>query len=460
MIRSRSFNILLIFLAVLVVFFKAVSAGFLIVADKDSLTFLHSSAFTIKGFFLSGADIYYRPLAALSFFIDYSIFGINPGGFHFINILIHLSNALLVYFLALGILDIQERRDAYALIAALIFSLHPVACEPVLWISARPDLLSCFFFLLSLLLIVKSRTLRTPLISIAIFLSFLCALLSKESAIGLLAFAPLYFFFARETIPARKAIAILFALCAAVLTYLFLRNGLKPTADSGLVKIIANGKPVLAIISDAMSAYGFYLRKLLYPFPLNFAIVAINKTLNTLLCLFFLTAASIMIARRRSFRLPLLLMLTGILPPVLALIGALPFIPYAERYLYIPLAGFSLFTAIFISCYFRRAPSLLIVSIVLLTAIPTVRRVYDWTEPVTFWQDTVAKSPRCAIPRLALAAELINAGRYAEAERHIKNASETGIERESDRRFAVEISDTLNRLKEKKVETVLTLTSN
>jgi protein O-mannosyl-transferase len=443
----RFINLLIITLAVMVTYLNAVNAGFLIVDDiqlSNALESLHKA--TLPEFFRPGGDRYFRPLSMISCFLNYLIFGKNPAGFHLVNLLIHLANAQLVYFLTVKFMFDDTRKETYALIAALVFALHPVNTEAVIWVSARPDLLSCFFFLIAMILMVRPVSSALLLPALILFLSILCAFLSKESSLSLLALAPIYCFLERKRKSAANIAMIILPLLAAAVVYFYLRTGPTLTADKGLIKVIASSKPITVMFSETIAAYGFYVGKLFYPFPLSFTIPAIDRTLNSLFFLLFLPAAAIVMIRQKLFRLPLLIVLTCLIPPILALIGNLPVVPYAERYLYLSTTGFSLFTAIFVSRYLNKVPDLLIVSIVLLAAIPTVLRVNLWSEPVPFWHDAVSKSPGASIPHLALAAELINAGNYGEAERELKEADGIGYDRENIRGFAVQVSATLDRI--------------
>ncbi len=122
---------------------------------------------------------YWRPLSLFSFFIDYQLWGLHPGGYHLFNILLNGFNALLVFLLFL----VVTRKLNYAFITALFFSLHPTHVEAAAWISGRTDLLSAFFLLAAILcftLFLKKKKTRYYILTA---LAFLLALLSKENGI-------------------------------------------------------------------------------------------------------------------------------------------------------------------------------------------------------------------------------------------------------------------------------------
>ena len=95
---------------------------------------------------LVGAD-YYRPLLTWSVVIDYLVWGTNPFGYHLTNVLLHTLNALLVAHIIVRLAGPGKRYPA--LLAALVFTFHPLHPEAVAWIAGRVDVLSAFFFLLT-----------------------------------------------------------------------------------------------------------------------------------------------------------------------------------------------------------------------------------------------------------------------------------------------------------------------
>jgi len=148
----------------------------------------------------------YQPLSWLTLGLDYDFWGLNPRGFHLTNLLLHCSNAVLFYFVALrlfaqatdaGYSDSPaacRRLTLASCLAALFFSIHPLRVESVVWVSERRDVLSGFFVLLATLAYLRrcratgNRQRTTgecrPLPVAWPLLFFLCAVLSKATAIS------------------------------------------------------------------------------------------------------------------------------------------------------------------------------------------------------------------------------------------------------------------------------------
>ncbi len=97
--------------------------------------------------FRTGAEANWHPLTWLSHMLDVTLFGLNPRGHHLTNLLFHATNTVLLCLLLYRLTGAQWRS---AFVAAL-FALHPLHVESVAWVAERKDVLSTFFFLLTLL---------------------------------------------------------------------------------------------------------------------------------------------------------------------------------------------------------------------------------------------------------------------------------------------------------------------
>lgn len=135
---------------------------------------------SIKPIFTSFYNANYHPLTTLSYAIELKLFGFNAKPFHVNNLIIHILNALLVFWL---IIVITGRYEASAIVS-LLFAIHPMHVESVSWISERKDVLYAFFYisaLISYIFYVKEK--KTKYIFFT-FILFLLSLLSKSAAVS------------------------------------------------------------------------------------------------------------------------------------------------------------------------------------------------------------------------------------------------------------------------------------
>ncbi len=123
----------------------------------------------------------WHPLTWLSYMIDCQIFGARPGALHLVNVLFHLANAALL-FLVLQRMTQARWRSAFV---AALFALHPLHVESVAWIAERKDVLSTFFWMLTLwayALYAERRGLQRYLL---VFFIFLAGLMAKSMLVTL-----------------------------------------------------------------------------------------------------------------------------------------------------------------------------------------------------------------------------------------------------------------------------------
>ena len=142
------------------------------------------SGITLDGFRWAFSTTYlglWNPLVWLSLMFDYQLHGLNAGGYHLTNLILHVMSALLLFWLFNRITGAIWKS---AFIAAL-FALHPLHVESVAWIAERKDVLSAFFWMLTLCLYVYYT--EKPVITryLLVLLSFACALMSKPMVITL-----------------------------------------------------------------------------------------------------------------------------------------------------------------------------------------------------------------------------------------------------------------------------------
>ena len=137
---------------------------------------------------LSGIGLvsnYYRPFLFLTFMANYIISGTAPIAYHLVNNFVHITNAVLMFF----IIDRFLKNKRVAIMASLLFLTHPLQTEAVTYVSGRGDPMSVFFMLLALgsFLTLKDRNLRLGYLVSSIFM--VLGILSRETAF----LFPIYF---------------------------------------------------------------------------------------------------------------------------------------------------------------------------------------------------------------------------------------------------------------------------
>src|SRR6516164_11732888 len=96
--------------------------------------------------------LHLRQLTFFTFYLNHLAGGDNPGGYHIVNVLLHIANAVLLFVLLSSFFE-----KWLAIAAAGLFLIHPIQTEPVLYVYQRSILLGCFFSLLAIIALVRKR---------------------------------------------------------------------------------------------------------------------------------------------------------------------------------------------------------------------------------------------------------------------------------------------------------------
>jgi tetratricopeptide (TPR) repeat protein len=284
----------------------------------------------------SGEQSNWHPLTWYSHMLDAELFGVErPGMHHLMNLLLHLLNTALVFFVFARLF---ERRGRALLIAAL-FALHPVHVESVAWISERKDLLSTSFWLASMLVYVRyARGSRRSNYSLCLLLLAL-GLAAKP----MLVTAP-FLFLLLDAWPLRRLSRATFveklpmfvlALTASFVTY-------RVQAAWGSVW----SPPWSHRIATALTAYPRYCAKFFWPddlavlYPSHVGMWTTPQVVAAAAFLIVVSAALLRLRREPGVLVGWLWFL-GTLVPVIGLI-AVGRQSIADRYTYVPFLGIAL----------------------------------------------------------------------------------------------------------------------
>jgi len=229
----------------------------------------------------------YFPLAYTVLRIERSLWDLNPTGYHWVNILLHVANALLVWCI------LARLKIPGAWWAAAIFALHPVQVESVAWISELKNVLMGFFFLLTLLTwieYVDATNRHRGIFYFAALVFFLLALFAKSTACTLPAALLLILWLKEKPIGRRSVLEIM--------PFILLALGM------GMVAIwwekYHQGTRVLVALAPidrclvAGRAFWFYLSKIFWPSDLTFIYPQWQIDAANPLAYFWLIAAAVL----------------------------------------------------------------------------------------------------------------------------------------------------------------------
>lgn len=294
----------------------------------------------------------WHPLTWLSHMLDCQLFGLNPREAHWVNLGFHAANTLLLFF---WLQDLTKARWRGFFVAAL-FAVHPLHVQSVAWISERKDVLSGFFFLMTLLSYTRYCRNKNPANYLLVMAALALGLMAKPMLVTtplvllLLDFWPL----ARTSVaggtelPLRTRLIAcrplltekipLFLLCAAsCLVTLYAQS-------SGGATEAMQTFPWQYRFLHAVVAYSQYLWKIVWPanlaifYPLPFARPAVLAVAGSLLLLTALFAVGMWRQRMQPYILVGWAWFFGMLLPVVGLVQV-GLQSMADRYTYLPAIG-------------------------------------------------------------------------------------------------------------------------
>ncbi len=394
-----------------------------------------------------------RIVGYLSFALNYRLGGLNAAGYHITNLLIHFANSVLVYMLVLATLkttllraQAEKKREMGILIAlssALVFSAHPVETEAVSYLVQRFTSLCATFYLLSIYLYARGRTLkgtkkRAPFWALS-FLSALLAMATKEIAFTLPLMIALYeMIFFRSGIRRKLLIAGLVAASAVAMVFILVNTNQRLAliiSDLSAKARLDTDMPRLDYLFTEFRVIVTYIRLIFFPagqnldydYPVYHRFFTPQVFISFLFLMAVLGLGIYMVFRGRAKDGDRFLMLAGfgILWFFAALLIESSVIPIVdvifEHRLYLPSAG--AFIAISTGGFMlaegrpggRKAATALLAVIVMALGIGTFKRNEVWGDEVRFWEDVARKSPMKMRPLNNLAAKYLEKGMTTEA---------------------------------------------
>ncbi len=382
-----------------------------------------------------GSRKFYRPMVILSYKADHAVYGYSPHGYHFTNILLHSACAVLLYFVALSLL----RNQLYAILAALLFAIHPVHVENVSWISGRTDLI-CALFLLPAFYFFhqhfqrKDRPLTLLLMS---GLLYFLALLAKETAISFIFIISAYLLaFHLKNISWKQMITPMLIISGITAGYALIR-----IITLGAFGSVADYGTWLERIISIPKAFTLYLGLLLNSLGMDphhsYGLASLDSPsmLIPYFCipLIYILAGWITFKRSHWLTLFLLLWIPASLAPVFNF-GTFGDVMIADRFLYIPSAGFCILAVKalqlasnpLIPAGWRVKPILAVVVTLFITSLLMVTLRYQlvWSNDTALFTYAVNKSPKSSYIQFNLGLSMARNHNYTGALQHFRKAIE------------------------------------
>lgn len=427
-------------LASIAPFWPALHNGF--VNWDDARNFLENPYYRglgwtqLKWMFTSLFPPPYQPLSWVTLGVDYCLWGLNPMGYHLTNMILHAANAVLFFFIGVRLLAAarNEETDSPAIIraaalSALLFAVHPLRVESVVWATERRDVLSGFFYLLTILSYLRLGREPAALRRLAAPLGFyLLSLFAKGMGITL----PVVLF-VLDVYPLRRLTSDPAAwlksgarpylwekLPFGALALAFAVVGIVSQSRSGAV---ASVDAVGLAARLAQSAYGlvFYSWKTFLPVGLS-PLYLRPVPLDPLAPVFALSGAVVVAAAFGAFlsrrRWPALaaagVYYVATLSPVIGLIP-LGIQLVADRYSYLACLVWPLLIAGAVIELDRRAVAGCAAAVLIALGAATRRQTHVWRDSESLWRRTLAIDAGNHVAHRNLAIALLNEGRLSDA---------------------------------------------
>jgi len=385
---------------------------------------------SISWAFTATHECTWQPLIWLSYILDYQVHGLNPSRYHLTNLLFHTANSLLLFLIL--------RRMTYALwqsaFVAALFALHPLNVESVAWVAERKDVLSTFFWMLTMWGYVRYVERPGSNRYLLFVLFFILGLMSKPMVVTLpfvlllLDYWPLKRFQFGQSGGGRLVLEKLplLALSAAssVVTYFVQHSG-------GAVTPLSV-HPFTVRIANALVSYIAYMGKMIWPFHLA-VLYPYSRTFSCWqvagACLLLVTVSLLVIlaVKRRPYLAVGWLWYIGTLVPVIGLVQV-GLHAMADRFTYVPLIGLFIMIAWrvpeLVSQWRRKKTWLALIAATLLSilAAATLLQVRYWTNSVTLFEHALHVNTNNSLAHSNLGTALAKRGRITEAIRSFSKA--------------------------------------
>lgn len=424
---SRKFQLMCIIIICLSIYYPVLFNTTLSIDDVDMVGRMTIGSFSWTSVFSPSSSFYYRPLLILTFWFDLWMWNLEPTFSLLENAFLHALNACLVFFIFESFYGDREKHKYLPLTAAIIMAIHPLATESINWMSGRTDLLATFFVLAAVLVLRKSMARGSYFLLGSSLLLYIAAIMSKEVVVFFLP-ALLYLFlvwnrdvsirgFKTSWLPA-------FLLCCpffvVVVSYLLQRMTKFQGRSDGFAYILDRiHYEGIHLIRVPFKVFGFYVKKIFLPWPLNFAIINVNDYYVVLGVLVFFLVLWVLIKGGKRYAF-IVIACYMIIPGIVIALTHIAWTPLAERYAYLSSAFMAIGIVASIQPLLsvgrlRKFFALLLCLWSVPSAYACVHRSILWQDKSALYADTLKKSPEFAQLRNELGVALLNNGNSDEA---------------------------------------------
>lgn len=377
------------------------------------------SAANIKTIFTKPYFANYQPLHILSYAIEYSMFGLNPKGYHMVSILMHLIAVVLVFYFVKKL----NMHPYVAIAVAAAFALSPMRTESVCWASERKDLLyAIFFFAACITYINYINALNTTRQYVLTCTFFLLAVMSKAMAVSfvpVMLFLDIYF---NRKIHIKSILDKVFFVALSIIFGLI---SVQASASEGSIDTTNKYSFVDRIFfaSHNLMMYAVksivpYMQSCFYPYPVKdesgiaayFYIAALFPLALAFLFFYFYKREKIISLSIVFFvsTLALVLMLIPVGPTV-----------FSERYTYISCIAVYIVLFYLLHKYLSKQIFIAAATLApLIFLVLTYNRCAIWKDSITLWTDATSKYPTAGLALNNLGDACYKLGRIEEAEGH------------------------------------------
>ncbi|MFH1220888.1 MAG: tetratricopeptide repeat protein [Candidatus Eisenbacteria bacterium] len=347
----------------------------------------------------------YRPLTMTTYALEYRVHGLRPGWFHEVNVLLHALASLLLFFLVREIFA----NEALAIIAALLFAVHPIHTEAVANVVGRAEILALVGIILcswGYFVAMRLQGFRVWCWGLVSVLAYLGGTLSKEVGVT----APAVILMTEVMLPRRRnilrgrrrALALFGGYAASLTLFLLLRSG---AVSNRVVHVGFADLPSGARILTALRVLMEYVGLLLAPVRLSadywrVPITLSPSQLSALAALAVVAAIGYAIAWSWK-RYPAIAWGLGLFAITILPVSNIPFaigVMKAERLLYSPSSGFlvavgGVLAALLARPARRRAALAMVCAATVALSIMTWERNHVWKDNLSLARATLKRTP-------------------------------------------------------------------